>query len=209
MDHVTLQLFTFAAALHLTLHLPCINLTDDEMVSTGVVRHMFYMHADGSRLGSLHRILFVLSISNIIASIHSAQTICQWPVRQERIDTSRTKATLEHKPTPNFFLNVYSIHNYDHIQCVVPIALRETLPWVTNVAEVRAIAIHQLRDKRVAKKGGDEPQLAGSGDGVDAQPSLAPPSAFNHAPTKPRKPAPKVKAKASTGGTRMQIMIHF
>ncbi|KAG1894217.1 uncharacterized protein F5891DRAFT_1131025 [Suillus fuscotomentosus] len=98
------------------------------------------------------------------------------------------KATLEHKPTPSFFLNVYSIHNYDHIQRVVPIALCETLLRVTNVAE------------RVAKKGGDKPQLAGSGDGVDAQPSLAPPSAFDHTPTKPQKPTPKAKAKASTGG---------
>ncbi|KAG1836865.1 hypothetical protein DFJ58DRAFT_846707 [Suillus subalutaceus] len=35
-DHVTLQLFTFAAALHPSLHLPCIDLTDNEMVSTGI-----------------------------------------------------------------------------------------------------------------------------------------------------------------------------
>ncbi|KAG1720090.1 hypothetical protein EDB19DRAFT_1604290, partial [Suillus lakei] len=46
--------------------------------------------------------------------------IHQKPVRQERIDTSRTRATVKHQPTPNFFLNVYSIHNYDHIQRVVP-----------------------------------------------------------------------------------------
>ncbi|KAG2147835.1 uncharacterized protein EDB93DRAFT_1060953, partial [Suillus bovinus] len=49
--------------------------------------------------------------------------IHQQTVHQERIDTSRTKAVLEHKPTLSFFLNVYSIHNYSHIQCVVPDAL--------------------------------------------------------------------------------------
>ncbi|KAG1764377.1 hypothetical protein EV702DRAFT_1205040 [Suillus placidus] len=65
------------------------------------------------------------------------------------------------------------------------------------------MAIRQLQDKRAAKKGGDESQLAGSGEGADARPSLAPPSAFDHAPTKLRKSAPKAKpkpAKASTSG---------
>ncbi|KAG2117240.1 uncharacterized protein F5147DRAFT_560802, partial [Suillus discolor] len=45
-------------------------------------------------------------------------------VHQERIDTSQTKATVKHESMPNFFLNVYSIHNYDHIQRVVPDTLR-------------------------------------------------------------------------------------
>lgn len=74
MDHVALQLFTFAADLHPTLYLPCVNLTDEEIVSTGAVCHILYVHTNGSRLGSLHRISFVQSISNIIASTHSART---------------------------------------------------------------------------------------------------------------------------------------
>ncbi|KAG2051832.1 hypothetical protein BDR06DRAFT_889037, partial [Suillus hirtellus] len=66
------------------------------------------------------------------------------PVHQERIETSQTKATVKHKSMPNFFLNVYSVHNYTHIQRVVPDTLRETPLQVTNVAEVRTMAICQL-----------------------------------------------------------------
>ncbi|KAG1723624.1 hypothetical protein EDB19DRAFT_1609815, partial [Suillus lakei] len=46
-------------------------------------------------------------------------------VRQEWIDTSRTQATVKHQSTLNFFLNVYSIHNYNHIQHIVPDMLRD------------------------------------------------------------------------------------
>ncbi|KAG1785095.1 uncharacterized protein HD556DRAFT_1451059 [Suillus plorans] len=102
---------------------------------------------------------------------------------------------------PNFFLNVYSIHNYDHIQCIVPDTLHEIPLWVTNIAEVQVKAIHQLQDKRTAKKGGDTFQIADSGEGVAAQPSLVPPSAFDHASTKLRKPTCKAKAKTAKVST--------
>ncbi|KAG1722392.1 uncharacterized protein EDB91DRAFT_1256078 [Suillus paluster] len=52
-------------------------------------------------------------------------------------------------------------------------------------------------------KGGDA-QLTGSGEGADAEPSLVPPSAFDHAAPKLRKSAPKAKTRASTGGLSMQ-----
>jgi len=157
----------------------------------------------------------VITLQDIICAVNiqhncldsQCTDIQQQPVHQERIETSRTKATVKHKSTPNFFLNVYSVHNYAHIQCVVPGTLRETPLRVTNAAEVRTMAIRQLRDKRAAKKGGDTSQLAGSGEGMDAQPSLAPHSAFDHAPAKPRKSAPKAKAKlakASASGSSVQ-----
>ncbi|KIJ13256.1 hypothetical protein PAXINDRAFT_32590, partial [Paxillus involutus ATCC 200175] len=41
-------------------------------------------------------------------------------VRQERILTTRTKAVVKHQPTLLYFLNMYSIHNYDLIRSILP-----------------------------------------------------------------------------------------
>ncbi|KAG2357834.1 hypothetical protein BDR07DRAFT_1296713, partial [Suillus spraguei] len=60
----------------------------------------------------------------------------QWTVHQEQIETSQTKLTIHHKSTPNYFVNAYSIHNYDHIRLVIPETLQETPLRVTNVIEV-------------------------------------------------------------------------
>ncbi|KAG1876988.1 hypothetical protein C8R48DRAFT_539913, partial [Suillus tomentosus] len=43
---------------------------------------------------------------------------------QERIVTVRTKAVVEHQPTPHYFLNTYSIHNCNLIQMAIPETLR-------------------------------------------------------------------------------------
>ncbi|KAG1744933.1 uncharacterized protein EDB91DRAFT_1023789, partial [Suillus paluster] len=59
------------------------------------------------------------------------QTMCQ-----EWIETSQTKPVIHHKSTPSYFVNAYSIHNYDHIHLVIPKTLHETPLRVTNVAEV-------------------------------------------------------------------------
>ncbi|KAG1872268.1 hypothetical protein F4604DRAFT_1881049 [Suillus subluteus] len=155
-DHVALQLFTFAAALHPSLHLPCIDLTNNEMVSTGID---------------------IICAVNIQLNCLDSQCtdIQQQPVHQERIETSRTKATVKHKSMPTFFSM--------SIPCITMLTSNTPLR-VTNAAE------------RAAKKGGDTSQLAGSGE--------APPSAFDHALAKPWKSAPKAKAKpakASASGS--------
>ncbi|KAG1749584.1 hypothetical protein EDD22DRAFT_958012 [Suillus occidentalis] len=164
-EHIALQLFTFADTLHPSLHLPCLTLTDNEVVAAGI------------------------------------DLICIVNLQHNCIDSRCTDAVMKHEPTPKFFLNVYSIHNYEYILLIVPDTLRETPLRVVNVAEARAVALRQLRDKRAAKKAdGDVSQPAddGEGDGADAQIlSAPPPSAFDRAPAKTRKPAAsKAKAKA-------------
>ncbi|KIM64053.1 hypothetical protein SCLCIDRAFT_40113, partial [Scleroderma citrinum Foug A] len=42
------------------------------------------------------------------------------PIHQEHIQTSRNSAVVNHELTPEFFLNVYSIHNYMHISNTLP-----------------------------------------------------------------------------------------
>ncbi|KIK24424.1 hypothetical protein PISMIDRAFT_42168, partial [Pisolithus microcarpus 441] len=54
--------------------------------------------------------------SGCAGSVHS--TICQ-----ERSETTRTWTVIRHEPTPKFFLNVYSIHNYTHILAALPLSL--------------------------------------------------------------------------------------
>lgn len=122
----------------------------------------------------------------------------QQPVYQERTLTSRSRSIVQHKLTPHYFLNAYSIHNYDYICLVTPDALRETPLRVTDVAEVRALAVRQMREKRAAKKSRDVPQQ-GEGGQVDNVP--APHAVFEHAPTTVKIGA-KPKAKASSSSVR-------
>ncbi|KAG1855245.1 hypothetical protein F4604DRAFT_2042442 [Suillus subluteus] len=181
------KVFTFADTLHPSLHLPCLTLADNEVVSAGI-----------------DLICIVNLQHNCVDS--RCTDFDQKPIRQERTETSQTKALIQHKPTPKFFLNVYSIHNYEHILLVIPDTLRETPLWVVNVAEVRAVALRQLRDKRAAKKaGGDVSKPAGEdeGEGGDTRILSAPaPPAFDRVPTKTRKPASKAKTKANGPSTR-------
>ncbi|KAH7903919.1 hypothetical protein BJ138DRAFT_968253, partial [Hygrophoropsis aurantiaca] len=42
------------------------------------------------------------------------------PVLQERHLTTVTTSVLKHQPTNSYFLNLYSLHNYEHLAAVVP-----------------------------------------------------------------------------------------
>ncbi|KAG2130585.1 hypothetical protein BD769DRAFT_1297329, partial [Suillus cothurnatus] len=106
-EHIALQLFTFADTLHPSLHLPCLTLTDNEVVVASID---------------------LICIANLQHNCIDSQCadIYQKPLHQERTETSRTKAVMKHESTPKFFLNVYSIHNYEHILLIVPDTLHET-----------------------------------------------------------------------------------
>ncbi|KAG1726440.1 uncharacterized protein EDB91DRAFT_1254343 [Suillus paluster] len=137
-DHVVLQVFSFGPALHQSLFLQCLDLTDNELVST---------------------------VADIICTINLQHNCIdskcidmrQQHVHQERIKTARTKPVVDHQPTPYYFLNAYSIHNCDLIRLVIPKALCESPLRVVNPAEVRTLAVQQMKDKKAAKKGGEIP----------------------------------------------------
>ncbi|KAG1844796.1 hypothetical protein DFJ58DRAFT_717578 [Suillus subalutaceus] len=124
----------------------------------------------------------------------------QQPMCQERLETSRTKPIVQHKSTPHYFVNAYSIHNYDHINLVIPEMLRESPLRVTNVAEVREIAVQQMKQKKALKKSGDAPQLDDHIEHDTQIPLVAAPT-FDQAPPK-SKTAAKSKAKAATSRAR-------
>ncbi|KAG2120870.1 uncharacterized protein F5147DRAFT_563279, partial [Suillus discolor] len=157
--HVALQLFTFLDTLHASVHLPCLNLTDDEVV---------VMASD---------IICIVNLQHNCINSQCTDTLEQH-VRQEWIETSRTKPTIRHKSTPHFLVNAYSLHNYAHIHLVIPETLRETPLRVTNVAEVQAMAVQHMKEKKASKKAGDAPQEAESTKN-DVQGLLIPVPAFD------------------------------
>ncbi|KAG2110584.1 uncharacterized protein F5147DRAFT_745166 [Suillus discolor] len=179
--HVGPQLFSFANTLHASVHLPCLNLIDDEVVTPAV------------------DIICVINLQHNCVDSQCTDTI-EEPVRQERLETSRTKPIIQHKSTPHYFINAYSIHNYDHINSVIPETLRESPLRVTNVAEVREMAVRQMKQKKTLKKSDDIPQLDANMEHDTQIPLVAVPS-FDRAPPKSRTAA-KSKAKATTSGTR-------
>ncbi|KAG1728357.1 hypothetical protein EDD22DRAFT_742551, partial [Suillus occidentalis] len=140
-SHIALQRFAFADTLHPSVHLPCLNLLDDEVVVTA---------AD---------IKCVINLQHNCIDSQCTDTL-QMAMRQERIETSRMIPTIRHKSTPNYFLNAYSIHNYSYIRLIIPETLRETPLRVTNIAEVRATAVQHMKEKKASKKAGDTLQEA-------------------------------------------------
>ncbi|KAG2087383.1 uncharacterized protein F5147DRAFT_588148, partial [Suillus discolor] len=85
-------------------------------------------------------IICVINLQHNCVDSQCTDTI-EEPVHQERLETSRTKPIIQHKSTPHYFINAYSIHNYDHINSVIPEMLCESPLRVTNVAEVWEMAI--------------------------------------------------------------------
>ncbi|KAH7918288.1 hypothetical protein BV22DRAFT_1024813 [Leucogyrophana mollusca] len=171
-EHVALQVFVFGPTLHDLLRLPQLELTDEEVVISG------------------ENILCAVNVQHNCLNSRCVNTLDK-QLRQERITTSRTTPTVKHHPTPHYFLNVHSIHNYAHILSVIPENLREAPQRVANVDQVRKTAVHQLQQKKAAK--GQEPTVPGSPSIPEPTvPSALPPAAFDREGNKPK---PKARAK--------------
>ncbi|KAG2063077.1 hypothetical protein BDR04DRAFT_1039204, partial [Suillus decipiens] len=83
----------------------------------------------------LQDIMCSVNIQHNCIDLHCTNT-AQQPVYQEWTLTSRSRPIVQHELTPHYFLNTYSIHNYDYIHLITPNTLRKTPLRVTNVAEV-------------------------------------------------------------------------
>ncbi|KAH7931055.1 hypothetical protein BV22DRAFT_999145, partial [Leucogyrophana mollusca] len=131
-NHVALQLLVFGPALHPLLHVPCLELSDEETVV------------------SPEKIVCAVNIQHNCIDSQCIDT-SQKKARQEHFETSKTTTIITHKPTVHYLLNTYSIHNYTHIRSVVPENLLPTPLRVENVTEVRAAAVQAMQDKKTAK----------------------------------------------------------
>ncbi|KAF8417184.1 hypothetical protein L210DRAFT_3616068 [Boletus edulis BED1] len=135
-SHVATQLFTFAPELHPLLHLPCVELSDETVV----------VHPSD--------ILCGVNLQHNCIDAKCTKLVNR-AIQQERTLTQRTKRIIQHEPTPKYFLNTFSIHNYSLIRAVVPPSLQEPPPRVlpVDVDKVRTLAAQQIRQKKAQHQG--------------------------------------------------------
>ncbi|KAG2055244.1 hypothetical protein BDR06DRAFT_882588, partial [Suillus hirtellus] len=111
----------------------------------------------------------------------------QCRICQERNETARMKSVIQHKSSPFYLLNAYSIHNYTQIRSVIPPSLRKTPPRVNSAAEVHLAAACQIREKKAVKKSGETPDTELSSTLCDDTARV--PAVFNRpAPKRTKKP---------------------
>ncbi|KAG1800249.1 uncharacterized protein HD556DRAFT_1216040, partial [Suillus plorans] len=92
-------------------------------------------------------IICVINLQHNCVDSQCTDTIKE-PVRQEWLETSHAKPIIQHKSTLHYFINTYSIHNYNHINLVIPETLHESPLRVTNITEVQEMAIQQMKQKK-------------------------------------------------------------
>lgn len=112
--------------------------------------------------------------------------------RQERSESAKLQTSIVHASTPNYILNTYSLHNYQHILPTIPSHLRITAPRIANPEEVRKQAVKQMRDKKAAAKAPAGTIL--DGVGIDPSPPPASTPAFERNPLKGQTKKKKKKA---------------
>ncbi|KAG1769945.1 hypothetical protein EV702DRAFT_928114, partial [Suillus placidus] len=130
---VALQIFSFMPTCHHLLHLPCLRLENEERVVMGT------------------DIICAVNLQHncLNAKCTELSTKHLW---QEHIQNDRTTSIVEHQPSPEYLLNTFSIHNYQHIHSVLPEFLRETPLRVADPSAVRKTAVQQMQGKWLAKK---------------------------------------------------------
>ncbi|KAH0825731.1 hypothetical protein J3R83DRAFT_9938 [Lanmaoa asiatica] len=132
--HVAFQLFSFTPALHPALYLPCLELTNDDVVVPG------------------NYVVCIVNIQHNCIDL-KCMNMGTKSVWQERMETSRTTSVVNHKPSRNFFLNTYTLHNNVHLHALVPPNLWETPLHVPNIEQACKAAVQQLCVKRITKSG--------------------------------------------------------
>ncbi|TFK51166.1 hypothetical protein OE88DRAFT_1735116 [Heliocybe sulcata] len=130
---VVIEESTIESQVHPTLHLPVIRCTGN-ITTVGLqrVRAVVNVQHDCWR-GSC-------KASN---SLH---------VRQEREETTRTKAVVEHSEYPYFLVNIYSLHNNALLRAAVPPDLWQRPPLFTDRNSLHRAAAASLRDDKLQKK---------------------------------------------------------
>ncbi|EJF57509.1 hypothetical protein DICSQDRAFT_69263, partial [Dichomitus squalens LYAD-421 SS1] len=108
-----------------------------------------------SRSGQLH----VLRPSDIVCVIN-VQHDCSRAkctdtgkqiIRQEREDTTQTRAVVTHKGSPIYVLNTIALHNHHRIRDMLPQQLRTTPTFFTDRDTVHKNAASSLRDTKLQK----------------------------------------------------------
>ncbi|KAF8879795.1 hypothetical protein BD779DRAFT_1446717, partial [Infundibulicybe gibba] len=139
---IGVQTFDFLPTLHSTLHLPCLQLSDQK---------------------------FVISPTNILCTINiqhdcpsgKCDGIKMIPITQERLEAKKTRHTVIHSDSNIFILNTHSLHNYEYIRAVVPPHLTPKL-LVEDADDIRRNAAKHIRESKTGPTMDD--------DIIDSQP---------------------------------------
>ncbi|KAG1824214.1 hypothetical protein EV424DRAFT_1320857, partial [Suillus variegatus] len=125
---VALQTFSFMPARHPLLHLPCLLLTDEELIVSGTD---------------------IICIANVQHNCLDAKCteLTTKHLWQERTQTDRTASVVKHQISPQYLLNMFSIHNYQHLCSLLPESLSETPLRVSDPGAVRRAAVRQMQGK--------------------------------------------------------------
>ncbi|KAG1874860.1 hypothetical protein F4604DRAFT_1680746 [Suillus subluteus] len=156
----------------------------------GLDSHVIFQRSGKMSIGRICEILISPGTSTTVEQValqhfSFGPTCSQQCICQERIETAQTKAVVEHQANSTLFP--------EHL----PEMLRETPLRVTNSAEVRTMAVQQMKDKKAAKKAGEVPPSQEANTVEEgARGATAPAPAFDQAPTKSRA-ATKSRGKAS------------
>jgi hypothetical protein len=104
---------------------------------------------------------------------------------------------VKHQQSPQYLLNSFSIHNYQHLHSLLPESLLETPLCIADPEAVRRAAVKQMRGKRRAKKAGDNSEMVSlPQDEDDARP------AFDRATKKQLKAASRKPMKPTSAATQ-------
>ncbi|OJA20984.1 hypothetical protein AZE42_10828 [Rhizopogon vesiculosus] len=174
---VALQIFSFMPERHSLLHVPCLFLSNDELVVSGkdIICAVNLQH------NCLDAKCTDFSKKNL------------W---QEWTQTDKMTSVMKHKPSLHYLLNTLSIHNYEHIHSLIPESLHEMPLCVADPGAVRKAAVKQLQGKRLAKKSGGESLSALDEDGVRA--------VFDHGSKKQPKLTSRKQPKSTSIGNLKQ-----
>ncbi|KAH9927295.1 uncharacterized protein B0H18DRAFT_907557, partial [Fomitopsis serialis] len=73
-------------------------------------------------------------------------------LRQEREETSRTRAIIRHRDTTTFIINMHSIHNRQYLKKAIPSSLQQRSPLFEDRDRLHMDAATSLRDQKLQKK---------------------------------------------------------
>jgi len=124
-------------------------------------------------------------------------------------------SVIQHEPTPHYFLNVWSIHNYDAIWSCLPKGLQHSSVRVTNIAEVRTNAVKQIHQKNstTAKTNQEKELLVNEPPAAFDQQAQRSKKGKQKAVTKPTQPTPPsavvLPSSSSTQCNQPPTSVHF
>jgi hypothetical protein len=146
-SHIAIRIFEFEPSLHLIYRLPSLYPTENKRIIEPEVSFITMIMTPNNTKQLYQNIICSANVQHDCAT--SNCTLVDSVVRQERLNSSRSKLTCSHLSTNRFIVNPYSIHNYRHVLPLIPHHLRYSVPSESNPDNVRRQAATYIREKKL------------------------------------------------------------